>query len=129
MQTINVPPDNERIPVFEMSPILVLILGFVTCGLYYFYWNYKIAEVINSIMERDQVSIAAAVIGPCCLPANVYFFYEAGRCLEDVGRMTNTPGLKDEGMMLAIISFFIPMVSAMILQSHINRLYAQNTPA
>jgi hypothetical protein len=127
MQTINVPPDKERIPVFEQSPVLVLILGFITCGLYYFYWNYKITQVINAVLEREAVSVAAAVIGPCCLPANVYFFYEAGRCLEGLGHKTQMAGFKDEGMMLAIIAFFIPMVSAMILQSQINRLYAGNT--
>ena len=34
---------NESIPVFKVDPIMVLVFGFLTCGLYLIYWNIKVA--------------------------------------------------------------------------------------
>ncbi len=35
--------DSKSIPQFRNDPVLVLILGFLTCGLYMIYWNIKAA--------------------------------------------------------------------------------------
>ncbi|MBP6587261.1 MAG: DUF4234 domain-containing protein, partial [Flavobacterium sp.] len=47
---------NNPIPVFKVDPIIVLILGFITCGLYLIYWNLKVAEVLNAVSEREVIS-------------------------------------------------------------------------
>ena len=47
---------RRNIPVFRNDPILVLILGFITCGLYLIYWNIKTAEVINAMVGREAIS-------------------------------------------------------------------------
>jgi hypothetical protein len=31
--------QKPNIPFFKVDPILVLIFGFLTCGLYLIYWN------------------------------------------------------------------------------------------
>ena len=43
---------GQRIPYFKNDPFIVLLLGFVTCGLYLIYWNIKMAEVINAVVEK-----------------------------------------------------------------------------
>jgi hypothetical protein len=53
-------PKNA-IPVFKVDPLMVLILGFITCGLYLIYWNIKIAEVLNAVSEREIISSTVAV--------------------------------------------------------------------
>ena len=65
-ETWNTP--NNPIPVFKVDPILVLILGFITCGLYLIYWNIKVAEVLNAVAEREVISQPIAIFAGCCFP-------------------------------------------------------------
>lgn len=115
-------PKNP-IPEFRVDPIIVLILGFVTCGLYLIYWNIKIAEVINAVAEREVISQPVAIFAGCCYPVNVYFFYLAGKDgLPLVYKRAGTPQ-KDDSVLLLILGLFFPMIAAMIVQSDINKLY------
>ena len=111
------------IPVFKVDPILVLILGFVTCGLYLIYWNIKIAEVLNAVAEREVISMPVAVFAGCCYPVNIYFFYLAGKDgLPQVYQRIGYPQ-KDDSTLLLVLGFFFPMAAAMIVQNDINKLY------
>jgi hypothetical protein len=114
--------DRSSVPVFKQDPILVLILGFVTCGLYLIYWNIKMAEVLNAVSGRQAISPVVAVISGCCYPVNVYFYYQCGQCLGDLGTLIGKD-LKDKATLLLILGIFIPMVAAMIVQGHVNELY------
>ena len=120
-----VPPAAPRrnIPVFKNEPILVLILGFITCGLYLIYWNIKMADVLNAVAGRTAISPVAAVLSGCCAPVNIYYYYLAGTTLAPLGVLVGKPDLKDKSTMLVILGIFFPMVAAMILQGHVNELY------
>jgi hypothetical protein len=126
MKTINTEHWNQPkkpVPVFEVDPILVLILGFITCGLYLIYWNIKIAEVLNTVSERKVISKPVAVFAGCCYPVNIYFFYLAGKDgLPQVYQRIGYPQ-KDDSTLLLVLGFFFPMAAAMIVQYDINKLY------
>ena len=69
---------NKSDPVMALkagSTILVLLLSFLTCGLYLIYWNIKAAEVLNVVSERQVISPAVAVISgadkPACIAESV----------------------------------------------------------
>lgn len=114
---------NNPIPVFRVDPILVLILGFLTCGLYLIYWNIKIAEVLNAVAEREVISQPIAIFAGCCFPVNIYFFYLAGKdALPQVYKRIGYPQ-KDDSTLLIVLGFFFPMAAAMIVQNDINKLY------
>lgn len=116
--------SNANVPVFKNSPILVLVLGFITCGLYLIYWNMKTAEVLNAVSGKEVISPAVAIIAGCCMPVNVYFYYLAGNALGDLGRrIGKEEELKGKSVLLLILGIFIPAVAAMILQGHVNELY------
>ena len=120
-ETWNTP--NNPIPEFRVDPVLVLIFGFLTCGLYLIYWNIKVAEVLNAVSGREVISQPIAVFAGCCDPVNIYFFYLAAKeGLPDVYRRSHSPQ-KDDTILLVILGFFFPMVAAMIVQSDINKLY------
>ena len=120
-ETWNTP--NNPIPVFKVDPILVLILGFITCGLYLIYWNIKVAEVLNAVAEREIISQPIAIFAGCCYPINIYFFYLAGKeALPQVYKRIGYPQ-KDDSTLLIILGFFFPMIAAMIVQNDINKLY------
>lgn len=114
---------NHPIPVFKVDPILVLIFGFITCGLYLIYWNIKIAEVLNAVAEREVISSPIAIFAGCCFPVNIYFFYLAGKDgLPQVYKRIGYPQ-KDDSTLLIVLGFFFPMAAAMIVQNDINKLY------
>jgi hypothetical protein len=114
---------NNPIPVFKVDPILVLVLGFLTCGLYLIYWNIKIAEVLNAVAEREVISQPIAIFAGCCFPINIYFFYLAGKdALPQVYKRIGYPQ-KDDSTLLIVLGFFFPMAAAMIVQNDINKLY------
>ena len=114
---------RKPIPVFKVDPVLVLIFGFLTCGLYLIYWNIKVAEVFNAVSEREVISQPIAILAGCCYPVNIYFFYLAGRDgLPDVYHRSGSVQ-KDDTVLLLILGLFFPMIAAMIVQNEINKLY------
>ena len=115
--------QERSIPVFKNNPILVLILGFVTCGLYLIYWNIKMSEVLNAVSGKMTISSVVAIIAGCCIPVNAYFYYLVGDTLPSLGAKIGKPELKEKSTILLILGIFIPMAAAMILQGHVNELY------
>jgi hypothetical protein len=116
-------PLGRNIPVFKNDPILVLILGFITCGLYLIYWNIKMADVLNAVAGRTQISQVVAIIAGCCFPVNVYYYYLVGDTLTPLGALVGKPELKEKATILLILGIFVPMVAAMIVQGHVNEVY------
>ncbi|MFT5754889.1 MAG: hypothetical protein ACI9FW_002017 [Flavobacterium sp.] len=128
METTKTPEEwnkpNGNIPVFKVDPIVVLLLSFVTCGLYLIYWNIKVAEVINAVSNREVISTPIAVFSGCCLPINLYFYYVLGKeGLPNVYKLTKELE-KDQSTLLIILGLFFPFAAAMIVQGDINRLYS-----
>ncbi len=116
-------PPN--VPIFRVDPLLVLLLGIITCGLYLIYWNIKIADVVNAANNRTIVSGPVAIFAGCCYPVNIYFFYVLAKDgLPAVYEMSKRPK-KDDTALLLILGFLLPMVAAMIVQGDVNKLYDQ----
>ena len=114
---------NNNIPEFRVDPIIVLLLSFITCGLYLIYWNIKVSEVVNAVSNREVISTPIAVFAGCCLPVNLYFYYILGKDgLPNVYRRTGELN-KDQSTLLIILGLFFPFAAAMIVQGDINRLY------
>ncbi|WP_462219666.1 hypothetical protein [Ferruginibacter sp.] len=120
-------PDNRNnqtpIPLFKVDPIMVLVFGLLSCGLYLIYWNIKMAEVLNAVAEKEIISQPIAIFAGCCMPVNVYFYYLAGKeALPKVYARTGEPQ-KDQSTLLIILGFLFPVVAAMIVQGDVNKLY------
>lgn len=115
--------DQSPIPVFKVDPIMVLVFGILSCGLYLIYWNIKVAEVFNAVADKEVISQPVAIFAGCCMPVNLYFYYLAGKeALPKVYQRTGEAN-KDQSTLLIILGFLFPMVAAMIVQGDINKLY------
>lgn len=115
---------SQPIPKFKNDPIVVLILGIVTCGLYLIYWNIKMAQVLNAVAEREVISQPIAIFAGCCMPVNLYFYYLAGKdALPKLYEKVGESG-KDQSTLLLVLGFIVPYVAAMIVQGEVNKLYA-----
>src|SRR4051812_8656609 len=105
--------ERADIPVFKNPPILVLVLGLVTCGLYMIYWNMKTAEVLNKVSGKEVIAPVVAIFAGCCLPLNVYFYYLAGESLADLGKLIGKEEeLRGKSTLLMILGFVLPPVAA-----------------
>ena len=114
---------EQTLPPFKNEPIVVLLLGIITCGIYLIYWNIKAAEVINAVAEKEVISQPIAIFAGCCMPVNLYFYYLASKeGLPKIYERTGEPG-KDQTTLLLVLGFLFPMVAAMIIQGDINKLY------
>ena len=118
--------ERKDIPVFKNEPIMVLILGIVTCGLYMIYWNMNIAKVLNAASGKEVISPVIAILAGCCPPLNVYFYYLAGQSLGDVGRLIGKEEeLKNKSVLLTVLGLLLAPAAAMIVQGHLNEIYDQ----
>ena len=116
-------PPQPPIPYFKVDPLAVLLLGIITCGLYLIYWNIKVADVLNSVAEKEIISQPIAIFAGCCYPVNLYFFYLVSK--EGLPRVYDRTATtrKDDTTLLLVLGFFFPMVAAMIVQGELNKLY------
>ena len=118
--------DRSQIPVFQQDPVVVFLLSLITCSLYLIYWNLKASEVLNAASGREVISPVVSVISGCCTPVHIYYYYLAGQALRDVGRLIGREKeLADKAVLLMVVGAFFPLVSAMIVQGHINEIYQQ----
>lgn len=114
---------QQPIPIFKNDPVIVLILGIITCGIYLIYWNIKTAQVLNAVAEKEIISQPIAIFAGCCFPVNIYFYYLAGKDgLPVIAEKTNQPK-NDQTLLLLVLGLIFPMVAAMIVQGEINKLY------
>ena len=102
---------------------MVLILNFITCGLYGIYWNMKVMEVLNAASGREVFSPVVAAAGPCCFPLNIYFYHTVGVSLVEQGTLRNNPALGADKTLILILGIIFPVAAPMIVQKHINALY------
>jgi len=116
---------SSTVPYFKNEPFMVLLLGFLTCGLYLIYWNIKAAQVLNAVADKEVISQPVAIFAGCCMPVNLYFYYLAGK--EALPKLYEqvSANKKDETVLLMVLGFIFPMVAAMIVQGDINKLYNQ----
>jgi hypothetical protein len=114
---------TNEIHEFKVDPIMVLVLGIVTCGLYLIYWNIQMSKVINSVTKEESISQPIAIFAGCCMPVNIYFYYLIGK--EGLPKIYEKTGVanKDQSMILMIMGFLLPMVAAMMVQGDVNKLY------
>jgi hypothetical protein len=106
------PAAAGDVPEFQQSPVLVLLLSFVTLGLYLLYWCPKAAEVVNAVTPGKKIGPVMAILAGlnCCTPAVIKFYWRAGVAL-GVSRF-----------LMVVLSFF-PPIAAFVVQSNINKLY------
>ncbi|HPW77686.1 MAG: hypothetical protein BWX62_01180 [Bacteroidetes bacterium ADurb.Bin037] len=113
----------DNIPEFRKEPLVVLLLGFITCGLYLIYWNLQASKVFNALAGREILSSVVAVFAGCIWPVNMYFFFIVGR--DGIPAIDERIGVhpRDQSILLMLLGFFFPIIAAMIVQSEINKLY------
>lgn len=117
---------SSQIPlsVKSQSVVLYLILSFVTCGIWQWYWIYQLAKDVNSLADAQKqpagcdplTALLLSIV--TCNVYTIYFFWKEGKTISRLHYPAYEPG--DDSTILAVLAIFVPIVSMCILQSTVN---------
>jgi hypothetical protein len=117
-------PDPATVPSLRLEPLHVLVFGVLTCGLYFLWWNARVARVLNAVAGRELLSPVLASLASLCGPLHLYFYYVVGESLPllatSVGRSERRP---DRTTPLLVLGFLFAPVAAMIVQRQLNEYF------
>lgn len=105
------------------SPFAVILLGFVTGGIYYFYWFYKVNEEA-AIIARDEdanpgLSLLAASLGALLI---VPVFWTHFTTAKRIGDATGFPVSKAANVVFSIVLLpFVGVIYPLWLQGKLNK--------
>ena len=110
---------NRNPRVSSRSIPLAIILSLVTCGIYVFYWQAKLTDEMNELLnKRNATSGVMAVIFTiitCC----IYFLYWSYKMGEGVDTIKGKRG--DTGILYLILSFIgLGIIPMALVQDAIN---------
>ena len=106
-----------------VSPILALILGFVTLGIYFLVWMFQRAAEMQRHLGREIVSTALLVVGICCVPVHIYNIYLFAKALPEMQEKAGLPGKDDSVLLLILCIFGLFPVAMMIIQGELNKIW------
>lgn len=106
--------------VSKRSIPLALILSFVTCALYVFYWEIKLNDEVNELLgKKDATSGLMAVIYTIitCGIYGIYWLYKMGENVEELKGKTGG----NTGLLYLIMGFFgLGIIPFALIQDTIN---------
>ena len=106
------------------SPLAVLLLGIVTCGIYWFYWEHTVAKEVNEFLGREEISPGVALFGAmCCIPVAIYVEYLIVKALPAMQRAAGRPPEEPNMMLHLLLAIFLGPAEAMIIQSELNKIW------
>lgn len=105
------------------SPIAVLILTIVTCGIYGFIWIFQVARAVESELDEKMLG-GGAVILLTIITCGIYqlvWAYQMGEWLEKIGAKYGKK-IENEGFIYLIVGLFFYPVSWLMIQTKINEI-------
>ena len=105
-----------------MSPVLVLVLTIVTCGIYGIIWMFTKAAEMGAYLGQEVVSTSLLVVGICCAPLNIYNIYLMAKALPQMQERAGLP-TKDDTTLILILAIFVFPVAVMVVQTEMNKVW------
>ena len=106
------------------NPTTVLILGFVTCGLYPLYWMWLRTKEINDYLGEQRINPMLVFPGCICFPAILYAMFIMLKSLPDMQKKAGVEA-KDELVLHLVLFLFISPVGMYMVQQKLNEIWAK----
>lgn len=103
------------------NPIVVAVLGFVTCGIYAIIWYYQTIVAVNKYLGKQAVSPILLIVSIICGPVMFYLNYLMGEAMMQAQAKAGLP-VEDKKVIYLILALFFPAY-AFILQTDLNALW------
>ena len=115
----------------KRSPVAVLLLSIITCGIYGLVVIYQISDEIKRF--RSDPSIAPGIELLLCIITgglySIYWYYKFGRLVFDMQQRVGTPCPSDNTIIFVLLSVFrLNVVALMLLQTELNRVWDTVAP-
>ena len=117
----------------ERSVGMVILLSFVTCGLYLIYWLFKTSQELQEAANEDESlspAIELLLIFVTCGLYTYYWFYKYGKKIYKIQLDKNIVPADDNAILYLILAIFgLSIVSIAIMQSSINKTWTNQLEA
>ena len=113
-------PGSEKV----VNPTTVLILGFVTCGLYMLYWMWLRVKEMNEYLGKQQVNPMFVFPGCICGPVMIYAMWLYVNGLPEMQKKAGVEA-KDEKVLHLVLLVLLGPVGAYMIQQRLNELWAK----
>jgi Domain of unknown function (DUF4234) len=116
----------EGRPYLKRNPLGVLGLSFITIGIYFFYWYWKINDELSSFEHDDSISptrsLMAILFGWIIIvPPFIAIYNTAKHVQADEQRLGVQPQLEPALAIVFLLLFSI--ANGLYIQEHLNRLW------
>lgn len=116
----------EGTPYLKRNPLGVLGLSFITLGIYFFYWYWKVNDELSTFEHDDTISptrsLMAILFGWIIIvPPFIAIYNTAKHVQNDEQRLGIQPQLEPALTIVFLLLFSI--VNGLYIQEHLNRLW------
>jgi hypothetical protein len=103
------------------NPMMVLILGFFTCGIIPLWWMWTRTKEMNAALGKQQVNPMFVFPGCICFPV---FWYASWLFAQGFHEMKKKKGgdVKDEILLHTILMILIMPVGQFLIQQQLNEM-------
>ncbi len=107
------------------SPIAVILLSFITCGIYEIYWLFKVSEEVNHALNEERISAPLYfLLGLLCFPLIYVGMYKLDEGIFDIRSRVGLPANKNFVLWLVLsligVGFFVFLYQ---VQSGLNEVW------
>ena len=109
----------------ERSIAMCIILSFVTCGIYLYYWLYKMTEETNMLEGDPHAASGGTSILLGIVTCGIYFlywYYKRGEILDNYYVRRGYPPTSNAVLYLVLSIFGLGMVSMALCQNELNKI-------
>lgn len=110
------------------SPGLVVVLSIVTCGIYAFYWIYKMSEELQRATGKSSTSPGVELL-LCIVTCGfylIYWYYKYGKMITEAQELAGLRSEDNAIRYLLLAVFGLSIVSMALMQSAANKIWEQN---
>ena len=101
-----------------------VIFSLITCGIYSFYWLYKLTDETHAVLGRENTAPGGTALLYTIITCGIYgfyWFYMMGQAITEAKSARGMHSDGNTGLIYTVLCFFgLPLVSQALLQDSLN---------
>ena len=122
----------EGQPYLKRQPLGVLGLSFITLGIYFFYWYFKVNEEIQRFEHDDSISpvrsLMAILFGWIIIVPPFIAMYNTAKHVRSIEERLSIPSQLEPALVIIIMLLF-SIANGLYIQEHLNRIWDRSVGA
>ena len=108
------------------SPAAVIVLSFVTCGIYALVWTYNVTNEIKNYLVKEDINPGLDVL-LCivCFPYYIYWLYKVAKLIAEMQAKAGLPVQDDSTLYIVLAVFGVGFVCPAMIQTKLNEIWAK----